>query len=291
MTSLSDPPGSGDAAAAPATRRLVLEAGRAERHYWADLWHYRELFAILAWRDVAVRYKQTVIGVAWAVIRPFLTMVVFTVIFGRVAQLPADGNAPYAVMVFAGMLPWFLFATIMTEASNSLVSNSPLVGKTYFPRLIIPSAAAVVSLVDFAVSLAILAVLMLWFGFLPDARLLLLPVFVVLAVLTALGPALLLSALNVRYRDFRFIVPFIVQFGLYVSPVGFSSAVVPEQWRVLYGLNPMVSVIDGFRWCLLGGEASLHLPSFLLGLGVTALFLWLGIRVFRRTERTFADLI
>jgi len=271
--------------------RLVLEPGRADAQYWRDLWHYRELFAILAWRDIAVRYKQTVIGVAWAVIRPLLTMIVFTVIFGRVAQLPSDGEAPYAVMVFAGMLPWFLFSTILSESSNSLVSNSALVGKVYFPRLVIPSAAACVSLVDFAISFVLMLLLMLWFWFLPDWRILLLPLFVVLAVAASLGPALLLSALNVKYRDFRYIIPFIVQFGLYASPVGFSSANVPEDWRLLYGLNPMVGVIDGFRWCLLGGEATIHLPSFALSLGVIVFFLWYGVRVFRRTEKTFADLI
>jgi lipopolysaccharide transport system permease protein len=238
-----------------------------------------------------VRYKQTVIGVAWAVIRPLLTMIVFTVIFGRVAQLPSEGDAPYAVMVFAGMLPWFLFSTILSESSNSLVTNSALVGKVYFPRLVIPSAAAVVSLVDFAISFVMMILLMIALWFLPDWRVLLLPVFILLAVAAALGPALLLSAMNVKYRDFRYIIPFIVQFGLYVSPVGFSSSNIPEDWRFLYGLNPMVGVIDGFRWCLLGGEATLHLPSFLLSLGVTAFFLWYGIRVFRRTEKTFADLI
>lgn len=272
-------------------RRLVLEPGRAERHYWADLWRYRELFAILAWRDVAVRYKQTVIGIAWAVIRPFLTMVVFTVIFGRVAELPSDGIAPYPVLVFAGMLPWFLFSTILGEASNSLVSNSQLVGKVYFPRLIIPSSAAFVSLVDFSINLLILFGIMLWFDFLPDWRILLLPFFIVLAVAASLGPAFYLTALNVKYRDFRFIIPFIIQFGLYISPVGFSSAVIPEEWRLLYSLNPVVGVIDGFRWCLLGGESELYVPGFLLSLGIVAAFLWLGVRYFRKTEKTFADLI
>lgn len=272
-------------------RILVLEPGRAERYYWRDLWHYRELFAILAWRDISVRYKQTVIGAAWALIRPLLTMIVLTVIFGRVAELPSEGAAPYSVMVFAGMLPWFLFSTILSESSNSLVTNAPLVGKVYFPRLIIPSAAAVVSLVDFAISLVIMAILMITYWFLPDWRVLLLPIFVLLAVAAALGPALLMSALNVKYRDFRYIIPFVVQFGLYVSPVGFSSSVIPEDWRLLYGLNPMVGVIDGFRWCLLGGEADIHMPSFVLSLAVIAFFLWFGIRVFRSTEKTFADLI
>jgi lipopolysaccharide transport system permease protein len=277
--------------AMPDRHVLVLEPGRAERHYWRDLWAYRELFAILAWRDVAVRYKQTVIGVAWAVVRPFLTMVVFTVVFGRLAKLPSEGGAPYPVMVFAGMLPWFLFSTILSEASSSLVGNANLVGKVYFPRLIIPASSAVVALVDFAVNLAILFGLMIWYGFWPTRHIALLPAFVVLAMLASLGPAFLITALNVKYRDFRYIIPFIVQFGLYVSPVGFSSAIVPERWRFWYSLNPVVGVIDGFRWCVLGGDSRLYTPGFLLSLAVVALFLWLGIAYFRRTERSFADLI
>ena len=275
----------------PNRHLLVLEAGRAERHYWRDLWAYRELFAILAWRDVAVRYKQTVIGVAWAVVRPFLTMVVFTVVFGRLAKLPSEGGAPYPVMVFTGMLPWFLFSTILGEASSSLVGNANLIGKVYFPRLIIPASSAVVALVDFAINVAILFGLMAWYGFWPSWQIGLLPAFVALAMLASLGPAFLITALNVKYRDFRYIIPFIVQFGLYISPVGFSSAVVPEGWRFWYSLNPVVGVIDGFRWCVLGGESRLYLPGFLLSLAVVALFLWLGVGYFRRTERSFADLI
>lgn len=275
----------------PGERVLVLEPGRAERHYWKDLWHYRELFFILAWRDVAVRYKQTVIGAAWAILRPFLTMVVFTVIFSKVAKLPADGEAPYAVMVYAGMLPWYLFSGILSEASNSLVGNANLISKVYFPRLIVPAASAVVALVDFAISSLILAGLMLWYGFMPGWQIVFLPFFIVLAVAASLGPALWITALNVKYRDFRYIIPFIIQFGLYVSPVGFSSNVVPEQWRLLYSMNPVVGVIDGFRWCLLGGQSNLYMPGFLMSLGVVAFFLWYGIRYFRKTEKTFADLV
>jgi lipopolysaccharide transport system permease protein len=277
----------------PASREpvLVLEPGRTERNYWRDLWHYRELFAILAWRDVAVRYKQTVIGVAWAVLRPLLTMVVFVVIFGSLAGLPSDGTVPYPVMVFAGLLPWFLFANVLSEASGSLVGNSNLIAKVYFPRLIIPASAAAVALVDFAVNLAILVAIMAWYGVMPGWQMALLPAFVALAVLASLGPSLLLTALNVKYRDFRYVIPFIVQFGLYVSPVGFSSAVVPEAWRFWYSLNPVVGVIDGFRWCLLGGESRLYLPGFSLSLVVTVLLLWLGLAYFRRTERSFADLV
>jgi lipopolysaccharide transport system permease protein len=270
---------------------LVLEPGRAERHYWRDIWAYRELFAILAWRDVSVRYKQTVIGVGWALVRPFLTMVVFTIVFSKVAKLPSEAAAPYSIMVFAGMLPWFLFSTVLSEASGSLVTNANLIGKVYFPRIIVPASAAAVALVDFGVNIAMLAALMLWYGFAPGWHLIFLPAFAVLAVLASLGPALLITALNVKYRDFRYIIPFIVQFGLYVSPVGFSSSVVPEAWRFWYSLNPVVGVIDGFRWCLLGGQSTLYLPGFFASLGVVALFFWLGIAYFRRTERTFADLI
>jgi lipopolysaccharide transport system permease protein len=270
---------------------LVLEAGRAERHYWRDLWAYRELFVILAWRDVSVRYKQTVIGVAWAVVRPLLTMVVFTVVFQRIAKLPSEASSPYPIMVFAGMLPWFLFSTILGEASNSIISNSNLVGKIYFPRIIIPTSSAVVAMVDFGINLLMMFLLMIWYGFAPSWHIVLLPGFVALAVLASLGPALFITALNVKYRDFRYIIPFIVQFGLYVSPVGFSSAVVPAQWRLWYSLNPVVAVIDGFRWCLLGGESTLYVPGFLLSLGVVVFFLWFGVAYFRRTERSFADLI
>jgi lipopolysaccharide transport system permease protein len=270
---------------------LVLEAGRAERHYWRDVWTYRELFAILAWRDLAVRYKQTVIGVGWAVIRPLLSMLIFTVVFSRVAKLPSEGKAPYSVMVLAGMLPWFLFSTILSEASNSLVANSNLIGKVYFPRLIVPSATIAVALVDFAITFVLLLLMMVWYGFLPDWRFAFLPGFVLLAILASLGPALYITALNVKYRDFRYIIPFILQFGLYVSPVGYSSAVVPEKWRMLYGLNPAVGVIDGFRWCLLRGESKFYLPGFSLSVGVVAVFLVLGTWYFRKTERTFADLL
>ena len=270
---------------------LVLEPGRAERHYWRDLWAYRELFAILAWRDVSVRYKQTVIGVAWAVVRPLLTMVVFSIVFGKLAGLPSDGAVPYAVLVFAGMLPWFLFASVLSEASNSLLGNANLIGKVYFPRLIIPAAAAAVALVDYAINLLILFAIMAWYGVMPGWQIALLPAFVALAVLASLGPALLMTALYVKYRDFRYIIPFIVQFGLYVSPVGFSSAVVPEAWRFWYSLNPVVGVIDGFRWCLLSGGSRLFLPGFAVSLGVVALFLWMGVAYFRRTERSFADLV
>jgi len=274
-----------------AERVLVLEPGRSEKNYWLDLWHYRELFAILAWRDVSVRYKQTAIGILWALLRPLVTMVVFTIIFGRLANLPSDGSAPYPVMVFAGMLPWFLFSSILSDASNSLASNANLISKVYFPRLVIPAAAAAVALVDFLINLVMLAIVMLWYGFLPGWRIVLLPAFIALAVLASLGPALWLTALNVKYRDFRFVIPFVVQFGLYVSPIGFSSAAVPEAWRFWYSLNPVVGVVDGFRWCLLGGESPLYLPGFFISLAVVAGMLWYGVNYFRATERVFADMV
>ena len=274
---------------------IILEPGKSERHYWRDLWHYRELFSVLAWRDLSVRYKQTIIGVAWALIRPFLTMVIFTVIFGKVARLPSEGGAPYALMVFAGMLPWTLFATALGEASNSLIGNANLISKVYFPRMIIPAATIVVSFVDFLISFTILVAMMVWYLYAPGWQILLLPVFVLIAFLASLGPGLWITALNVKYRDFRYIIPFIVQFGLYVSPVGFSSQVIRDKFGdtafMIYSLNPMVGVIDGFRWCILGGDVPIYWPGFALSLVIVALFLRLGVRQFRKMERSFADII
>jgi len=270
---------------------IIIEAGRTEKNYWADLWRYRELFIILAWRDISVRYKQTIIGILWAILRPFLTMVVFTVIFGRIAKLPSNGNAPYALLVFAAMLPWSLFSNALSESSNSLIDNTTLIGKVYFPRLIIPSATLVTAFIDFLISFIILVGMMIYYQFAPGWQMFLLPFFIILALLASLGPGLWITALNVKYRDFRYIIPFVVQFGLYVSPVGFSSNVIPEQWRLLYSLNPMVGVIEGFRWCILGGESPIYMPGFLLSLVIIAFFLWLGVSRFRRMEKTFADLI
>jgi lipopolysaccharide transport system permease protein len=270
---------------------VVIEPGRLERNYWLDLWRYRELFRVLAWRDLAVRYKQTVIGAAWAAIRPILTMLVFSIIFGNIAKLPSDGTAPYPLMVFAGMLPWTLFATGLGEAANSLINNANLISKVYFPRLIVPTATVVVALVDFLIAFSILLVLMAWYQYPPGWRMLVLPAFVLLAFLASMGPALWISALNVKYRDFRYVIPFIVQLGLYVSPVGFSSSVVPTEWRLLYSLNPLVGVIDGFRWCILGGQSHLYLPGLVLGTSIAMFFVWFGISRFRKTEKSFADLI
>jgi lipopolysaccharide transport system permease protein len=270
---------------------IIIEAGRHERNYWRDIWRYRELFRVLAWRDLAVRYKQTVIGAAWALIRPFLTMVVFTIIFGRIAKLPSDGRAPYPLMVFAGMLPWTFFANGLSEASNSLINNASLISKVYFPRLIVPTATVVVAFVDFLITFVILIMLMAIYQFPPSWQMVVLPVFILLAFLASMGPALWITALNVKYRDFRYVIPFIVQFGLYISPVGFSSSVVPEEWRLLYSLNPMVGIIDGFRWCILGGQSGIYLPGLAVSVGVAGFFLWLGVHRFRATEKSFADLI
>lgn len=270
---------------------IVLESGRSERNYWKDIWRYRELFYVLSWRDITVKYKQTAIGIAWAVIRPFLTMIVFTVIFGKIAKLPTEGDAPYAIMVYAAMLPWQFFANSLSESSNSLISNVNLITKVYFPRMIIPASTMITNLVDFIISFAILLVLMVYYQYLPTIRFYLLPVFLVIAFLSSFGVGLFLTSFNVKYRDFRYVVPFIVQFGLYVSPVGFSSSIIPERYRLLYSLNPMVGVIDGFRWTILGGDTVIYWPGFLLSLTTTIFFLIIGIIIFRNTEKSFADII
>ncbi len=269
---------------------LRIEAGRTEAQYWQDLWRYRELFYFLAWRDVLVRYKQTVIGIAWVLIRPFLTMLVFTFVFGNLAQLPS-GDAPYPILVFSAMLPWQFFSNSLSESSNSLINNANLISKVYFPRLVVPTSAVVVGLVDFMVSGIILIGLMAWYDFVPGWRILTLPVFIIIAFIASMGAGLWLCALNVQYRDFRYIVPFVVQFGLYISPVGFSSDIVPERWRLLYSLNPMVGVIDGFRWAILGGESHIFIPGFCLSLGLVLFLFATGIHHFRQMERTFADVI
>jgi len=268
-----------------------VESGQTERQYLRDLWVYRELFLFLAWRDILVRYKQTVIGIAWAVIRPFLTMVVFTIIFGRLARMPADGRVPYAIMVYAATLPWQFFSSALTEASGSLIGNANLISKVYFPRLIVPAGTVITSFVDSLIAGGVMILLMWWYHWWPDWRLITLPLFMVLAFIAATGPALFLSALNVRFRDFRYVVPFLTQFGLYVSPVGFSSSIVPERWRSLYACNPMVGVIDGFRWALLRGQAPINWLSIALSIGVSIVLLIMGISYFRKVERTFADVI
>lgn len=268
----------------------VIEAGKYHRRLLKDLWNYRELFAFLSWRDILVRYKQTVIGMLWGIIRPLLTMIVFTVVFGRIAKLPSEG-IPYPVMVFAAMLPWQLFASSLTESSNSMVTNVNLISKIYFPRLIIPVSSIMVNFIDFFVSFILLFGLMIFYGSLPDWRIVVVPLLLIFIFLLSLGLGLWFSALNVKYRDFRYVIPFIVQFGMYVSPVGFSSTIVPTQWRLLYALNPMVGIIDGFRWALLKGKTDIYMPGLLLSIALVFVILISGFIYFRKAEITFADVI
>jgi lipopolysaccharide transport system permease protein len=273
------------------TENVVIEAGQAEKHYWRDLWAYRELFYILSWRDIKVRYKQTVIGASWAVVRPLLTMIIFTVLFNKIAKVPPGVNAPYGLMVYAGLLPWTFFATALSESSNSLISNSNLISKVYFPRMIVPTASVITSLVDFLISFVLMFALYAWYRYTPDWHIFLMPFFLLLAFVSSIGVGLYVTALNVKYRDFRYIVPFIVQFGMYVSPVVINTSLVPERWKYPFALNPMVGVIDGFRWCLLRGEQELRWDLIAISTGVSIFFLWLGIRQFRKMEKSFADII
>lgn len=266
---------------------LIIEAGKAEKHYWKDIWRYRELFYILSWRDIKVRYKQTVIGATWAIIRPMLTMIIFTIIFGRIAGMQNDTTVPYALVVLSAMLPWQFFSTALSEASNSLISNTNLVSKVYFPRLIIPASSVITSFVDFGISFGLLAIMMLFYRFAPSWQICWLPVFIILSFLASFGVGLYLTAVNVKYRDFRYIVPFIVQFGLFVSPVGYNIYRIPEKWRMVYCLNPMAGIINGFRWSIVGEP--MYWPGFCVSAAVTILFLIIGIWYFRKTEKSFAD--
>lgn len=269
---------------------LVIEAGRAERQYWHDLWRYRELFLFFAWRDLLVRYKQTMVGVSWSLIRPLLTMAILTVVFGKLGKMPA-GGVPYPLLVFCGMLPWLFFSTALTECGNSLVANANMISKVYFPRLAITASSVITSLVDFLISCMFLVAMMIWYRFIPPDTILLAPAFVLLVFAASLGVGMWVAALTVEYRDVRFIVPFLVQFGLYISPVGFQSGIVPARFRLLYALNPMVGIIDGFRWCILGGSQAINWPSLAIAIVNVVLLLVSGMWYFRKTERTFADVI
>lgn len=269
---------------------IIIEPRKRASHIWRELWLYRELLYFMAWRDLIVRYKQTVIGIAWSVLRPVITMVILTIVFGKLAKLPS-GEVPYPLLVYAAMLPWQFFSNTFGVSANSLVSNANMISKTYFPRIILPTTAMLTSLVDFLVAFSIYILMMFWYGLFPGWRILVLPLLMLMAAMASLGAGFFVSALNVTYRDFRIVVPFILQFGLYISPVGFSSDVVPEKWRLLYSLNPMAGVIDGFRWALLGGETRLYIPSFILSIFLTLLIFFLGIWFFYRSERTFADII
>jgi lipopolysaccharide transport system permease protein len=275
---------------ASSTNQLLIEAGGTERQYWRDLWRYRELFYFLSWRDLLVRYKQTVVGVSWSLIRPLLTMVVLTVVFGKLGKMPSNG-LPYPLLVFCGMLPWQFFSSAITESGNCLVVNSNLISKVYFPRLIIVASSVITSFVDFLISATFLVVLMFWYHRTPSLAVLFLPFFVLLVFGASFGFGLWIAALTVEYRDFRFIVPFIAQFGLYVSPVGFQSGVVPDRFRFLYSLNPMVGIIDGCRWCLLGSQTGVYVPGIVIAVIDVILLIASGIWYFRKTEQGFADVI
>lgn len=268
----------------------VIVADKKGQRYWADLWDFRGLFFFLVWRDILVRYKQTVFGIAWSIIRPVLTMVVFSVVFGRIAKLP-DGGTPYPILVYAAMLPWQFFSSSFSASTMSMISNVNLVSKIYFPRLIIPTATMMVSVVDFVIAFIIYVLLMFFYSISFSWRMLFLPLFMLMALLSSIGPGVLVSAIAVKYRDFKYIVPFITQLGLYISPVGFKSDIIPDRWRLVYSLNPLVGVIDGFRWALLGGENTIYVPGIILSSTVIILFLIWGIWYFRRAERYFADVI
>ena len=274
---------------------IFIEPGRTEKNYWKDLWRYRELFYILSWRDIKVRYKQTIIGIAWSVIRPLLTMMIFAFVFGEIAKFPAPEGVKYSILVFAGLLPWQFFATGMSEASNSLIGNERLISKVYFPRMIIPASSIITSLVDFMISLFLMIGLLIFYKVVPSINLIFLPLFIIMAFFASFGVGLWLTSLNVKYRDFKHVVPFLVQLGMYLSPVGFTSEkaaeIIPEKFRLLYYLNPMAGVIDGFRWCFFGDKALLNLNGMFLSIGVTLFFLFIGIRTFRKMEKSFADLI
>ena len=269
---------------------IVIEAGKSEKNYFRDIWRYRELFYFLSWKDILVRYKQTVIGIAWSVIRPVLTMIVFTIIFGKIAKLPS-ADAPYPILVFTALLPWQFFSNALQESSNSLISNASMISKIYFPRIIMPISSMIVALVDFAISFILLAIIMVFYRFVPSWKIVFMPLFLLLAIIVSTGAGLLISALNVKYRDFRYIVPFIIQFGLYISPVGFSSDTIPDKWRMIYSLNPMVGVIDGFRWSIIGKGVQFYMPGFIISIILTIILFLVALIYFRKTEKTFADRI
>lgn len=277
--------------------KIIIEPGTENSNYIKDLWNYRGLFYFLAWRDIIVRYKQTVIGVLWSVLQPLISIVVFTIVFNKLGGFKSEGNVDYAILVCAGMLPWQFFSSSFSSCSNSLIANSNLLSKVYFPRLIVPASTVIVTLIDFLISFLILVGLFVWYGYLPDSKIFLLPLFLILAIITAMGAGLFIAALNVKYRDFKYIVPFIVQFGIYISPVGYSSnliynhADIPQVLKDLYPLNPMVGVIDGFRWCILGGDSPLQLYSVITSIVVSIFFLILGVWYFRKMEKSFADVI
>ncbi|MFH1903534.1 MAG: ABC transporter permease [Candidatus Omnitrophota bacterium] len=254
-----------------------------------ELWRYRELFWFLALRDILIRYKQAVIGIAWSILQPLLTMIVFSIIFGRLAKLPSDG-VPYPILTFTALLPWQFFAQSMSSSSQSIVGGASIISKVYFPRLIIPASAVISGIIDFCISFVILIGMMVWYKIVPTANIIYLPLFLLLAFTAALGVGLWLSALNVEFRDVFYIVPFLVQAGQFISPVAYSSSIIPEKWKLLYSLNPMAGVIDGFRWCILGTATPNWTGIIISAVSVLVIFAG-GLLYFRKMERTFADVI
>lgn len=269
---------------------LVIEAGKLEKQYWKDMWEFRELFYFLSWRNMLVRYKQTIIGISWSIIQPICTMLIFSVIFGKLANLPSDG-VPYPILVFSALLPWQFFSNSMSDSSNSLVANAAMISKIYFPRIIILTSAVFVKLIDFFLGFVILIILMVYYKFTPTWNIVFLPLFLFMVFFLSIGLGLWFGALYVKYRDFRYIVPFMLQIGMFVSPVGFTSSIVPEKWKFLYSLNPMVGVIEGFRWCIIGKNSAIYWPGFLISIVFTIIIVLTGILYFRKNERIFADVI
>ena len=270
-------------------KTLVIEANRAGILYLRDFWNYRELFFTLAWRDIVVRYKQTIVGILWTILRPLATMVIFTFVFGKIAKLPSDAGVPYVLMVFGGMLPWQFISGTITTGSDALVGNQALISKVYFPRIIIPTARIIMALVEQLINAVIFVLLFAWFRYVPSWHIVFIPLFLFMCILLALGTTYFISALNVKYRDFQYVVPFIVQLGLYISPIGFSSAVVPEKWRLLYACNPVVGIVDGVRWCLF--NSPLMIESVASAAVISILVFLFGIWFFRKMESEFADFI
>jgi lipopolysaccharide transport system permease protein len=274
----------------PLKQTTIITPGSGSGTYWQDVWRHRELIAFLAWRDLLVRYKQTVIGIAWTILKPLATMLVYTFVFGRIAQLPSHG-VPYTLLVLTGLLPWQLFSIVFSVSSESLIANAHLVSKVYFPRIIIPFSSIAVCIIDHLISFVLIFAMMAWYGVPLGPQILLLPFVTVLAALTALGIGLIAAALNAHYRDFRQLIPILLQLGVFVCPVGYATSLLPEKWQFIYALNPVVGIIDAFRWCILGKTELIFPPSILVTIVFTVVTLFYGIRVFRRLESTFADVM
>ena len=268
----------------------IIEAGALNQHYWKSLWAKRSLLYYLSRKDLTVRYKQTFVGIAWVMIRPFLTMVVFTMIFGSIAKLDSNG-LPYGFVVFAGVLPWYLFASLFAETSGSLIANGALLRKVHCPRLIFPAANLLVALVDFAVSFCLLVMMMIWYQIMPSWQILFFPFFILLSATTAIGLGLIAATFNAKFRDFQQLIPFLLQMGMYISPVGYLNQIVPKKWELIYSLNPLAGIINGFRWTLIPQSIPVYLPGLIYSIAFSIMVLIIGVKVFRNAEANFADTI